>query len=342
MRNLLVLVLLLIFAGFIQAQTKVGTTAANFLLIPVGPRASGMGGAFTAIANDATTAYWNPGGLARVPRSELTFAYTEWLVETNFNWFGFVYKLDDDNAVSIFVNQLDYGEDNITTPEQPLGTGEKWKAQDLAFGLSYSTGLTDKFSVGGTVKYISQNIWNESATAFAIDVGLLFYTPLDGLSLGANISNFGTEMKLDGRDLLLPADIDPASAGNNENISSTLLTDSWPIPLVFAVGVGYNVLQNEDWRFTLATDARIPNNQSTYLNFGSELVWNNVISLRGGYNKLLLRESNSVFERGAEVGLTAGVGIQYDFGDFFAKFDYSYSDFGIFDKISRFSLSIGN
>jgi len=39
-----------------------------------------------------------------------------------------------------------------------------------------------------------------------------------------------------------------------------------------------------------------------------------------------LKESNSFFDRGAEVGLTAGVGVQYDFGGFFAKFDYSYSD----------------
>lgn len=341
MRKLFILLLLTIFAGFMAAQTKVGTTAANFLTIPVGPRAVGMGGAFTAIANDATTAYWNPGGLSRVPRSELTFAYTEWLVNTKFNWLGFAYKLDENNAISIFVNQLDYGEDDVTVPEQPMGNGDKWRAQDLAIGVSYSTNLTDRFSIGGTVKYINQNIWNESATAFAVDVGLLFFTPLEGLSLGANISNFGTEMKLDGRDLLLPADVDPAHTGNNANISSKLSTESWPLPLVFAVGLGYNVIKVEDWRFTLATDVRIPNNQATYLNFGSELVWNNVISLRGGYNQLLLRESGSVFDRGAEVGLTAGVGVQYDFGGFFAKFDYSYSDFGIFDKISRFSLSVG-
>jgi opacity protein-like surface antigen len=319
----------------------VGTTAANFLTIPVGPRATGMGGAFTAIANDATTAFWNAGGLSRVPRSELTFAYTEWLVETKFNWLGFVFKLDEDNAFSLFVNQLDYGEENVTVPGQEMGTGEKWRAEDIVFGLSYGRSLTDRFSIGGTVKYISQSIWNENATAFAVDVGLLFFTPLEGLSLGANISNFGTEMKLEGRDLLLPADVDPARTGNNSNISSTLLTDSWPIPLVFAVGLAYDAVNNEDWRFTVATDVRIPSNQSTYFNLGSELVWANVISLRVGYNKLLLRESDSPFEEGAEVGLTAGVGVQYDFGGFFAKFDYSYSDFGIFDQISRFSLSVG-
>ncbi|MGB5847754.1 MAG: PorV/PorQ family protein, partial [Ignavibacteriaceae bacterium] len=171
MKKTLLLSLTLIFVGLLQAQTKVGTTAANFLTIPVGPRATGMGGAFTAIANDATTAFWNAGGLSRVPRSELTFAYTEWLVETKFNWLGFVFKLDEDNAFSLFVNQLDYGEENVTVPGQEMGTGEKWRAEDIVFGLSYGRNLTDRFSIGGTVKYISQSIWNESATAFAIDVG---------------------------------------------------------------------------------------------------------------------------------------------------------------------------
>ncbi len=344
MRKLLILALLIVFGNLLNAQTKVGTTAANFLTIPVGPRATAMGGAFTAIANDATTAFWNAGGLSRVPRTEVTFAYTEWLVQTNFNWLGVVFKMDDDNAVALFVNQLDYGEEDVTVPSAPNGNGERWRAEDIAFGLSYARNLTDRFSIGGTIKYISQSIWNESATGFAVDVGLLFFTPLEGLSLGANISNFGTEMKLNGRDLLLPADIDPANTGNNANISSTLLTNSWQIPLVFAVGLAYDAVSNEEWRLTVATDVRIPNNQSTYLNFGSELVWSNIISLRAGYNKFILDklpvgETGQV--RGAEVGLTAGVGVQYDFGGFFAKFDYSYSDFGIFDQISRFSLSVG-
>ena len=31
---------------------------------PVGVRAAGMGGAFVAVADDASAVYWNPGGLA--------------------------------------------------------------------------------------------------------------------------------------------------------------------------------------------------------------------------------------------------------------------------------------
>ena len=324
----------------IYPQTKVGTTAANFLTIPVGPRASAMGGAFTSIANDATTSYWNASGLSRLTRNEFVASTASWLVGTKLNWISLAFKFDDDDAVGISINQLDYGEELITTADEPNGVGENWSASDIAVGVSYARNLTDRFSIGGTVKYITQRIWNESASAFALDVGLLFYTQLEGLRLGMNISNFGTEMQLAGKDLLQPIDIDPAHAGNNSNISGNLQTDSWPLPLTFTVGVSYDFLNNEDWRFTTAVDAVIPNNQSTYGNVGLELVWANLVSLRGGYQSIGTQNFSSTIQNDP-YGLTAGVGVQYDFGAFYAKFDFSYSSFGIFDPVYRYALSVG-
>ena len=332
MKKILIIIVLGLSVNFFP-QTKVGTTVGDFLTIPVGPRATGMGGAFTAVANDATTAFWNSAGLSRLSRNEFSASTAEWLVGSRLNWVGIGFKFDDDNAIGISINQLDYGEEEITTATQQNGTGQYWSASDIAIGLSYSRNLTDRFSIGGTVKYISQKIYDVSATGFGVDVGLLFYTQLEGLRLGMNITNFGTEMQLDGKSLLQPIDIDPANTGNNSNISGQLLTESWSLPLTFTVGLAYDAYKDEDWLLTLAGDAVIPNNQSTYGNVGLELTWGNLLSVRGGYN--------SLFKEAAEEGLTAGVGLQYDFGGFFAKFDYSYADFGIFDPISRFALSVG-
>ena len=329
----IILIIILGLSVNLFPQTKVGTTVGDFLTIPVGPRATGMGGAFTAVANDATTSFWNAAGLSRLSRTEFSASTAEWLVGSRLNWVGIGIKFDDDNAIGISINQLDYGEEEITTAQQQNGTGQYWSASDIAFGLSYSRNLTDRFSIGGTVKYISQKIYDVSATGFGVDVGLLFYTQLEGLRLGMNITNFGTEMQLDGKSLLQPIDIDPANAGNNSNISGMLLTESWSLPLTFNVGLAYDAYKDEDWLLTLAGDAVIPNSQTTYGNVGLELTWGNLLSVRGGYN--------SLFKEAAEEGLTAGVGLQYDFGGFFAKFDYSYADFGIFDPISRFSLSVG-
>ncbi len=315
-------------------QTKVGTTVANFLTIPVGPRASAMGGAYVANANDATGLFWNPGSISRMSKSELTVAYSEWFVQTNYNWIGLVYKVDENNSIGFSINQLDYGEEEITDEYNPEGTGSKWSAADLAIGLSYARNLTDRFSVGGSFKYIHQQIWHETADAFAMDIGLLFLTQLEGLRLGMNITNFGTEMQLDGKDLFHRIDIDnKPQSGNNENIAGTLRTDSWTLPLYFTVGVGYDFIKNQDWQVTGGVDAVYPNNQTGFVNAGGEIVWNDMIALRGGYN--------SLFKDQAIGKLCAGIGIKYDMGGVYARIDYSYNDYKYFKQISKYSLSIG-
>jgi hypothetical protein len=334
---------LLTIVGF--SQSKVGTTAANFLTIPIGSKAAGMGGAFVAQTNDATALYWNPGGISRLVKSEFGISYSEWLVGTKFNWIGLAFKTDDDNAFGLSINQLDYGDEEITTPEKPNGTGERWKAQDICFALTYARNLTDRFSIGGSLKYIRQQIWNESASAFAMDIGLLFNTQLEGLRIGMNIANFGTEMKLDGKDLLQPVDIDPANTGNNDKITSTLNTDTWTLPLNFTVGLGYDVYRDNDLGAVIAIDAVIPNNQNTFVRIGTELFWNDIVFFRTGYNSLNTlypSEKDGTFDvKLTEETFSLGAGIQYDFGPFYSKVDYSYTDFGIFNSISRISVTIG-
>ena len=327
-----ILSLSFLLVSFIFAQSKVGTTAANFLTIPEGSRASGMGGAFVAIANDVTAAFWNPAGLSRLAKNEFIVNHAAWLIGTNLNWAGLVYKIDADNAVAVSVNQLDYGSEDITTEMQPMGTGQQWDAQDISVGLTYARNLTDRFSIGGTFKYIQQRIWMESATSFAFDVGLLFTTQYQGLRIGMDIANFGTELKLEGENLLLPADVDPAHTGNNKTIGASLQTDSWPLPLMFTVGLGMDPVNNDNWKWTLTTDAIYPNNQTAYLNLGTELIWYKILSLRVGYN--------SLFKEDSEQNLTAGIGVQYNVGPFTAGFDYSYMKFGVFNQISRYSLTI--
>lgn len=331
LKNYIILLLIGVSVNF--AQNKVGTTVGDFLTIPVGPRATGMGGAFVAVADDATSAFWNSSGLSRLPGNQFTAARADWLVGTSLNYVGVVIKLDSDNAFALSFNSLDYGDEEITTALQPNGTGQRWDAMDLAVGLSYSRNLTDRFSIGGTLKYIQSRIWNESASAFALDVGLLFTTQFNGLKIGMNIANFGTEMKLAGKDLFQPVDVDPANTGNNSTIVSSLETDSWNLPLMFTVGVGMDAVNTENWRWTVAADAIYPNNTTPYINGGTELVWNNILFLRVGYN--------SLFEEASEEGLTAGAGLQYNIGGFDLRIDYSYMDFGIFDSINRYSVSIG-
>ena len=331
----IIAVTLLLAAGSpIVAQSKIGTTAANFLTIPVGPRASGMGGAFVATADDATDAFWNAAGLTHLLDDHtLMVSHADWLVGTSLNWFAIAVRIDQDNAIAISLNQLDYGKTPITTPDAPSGTGEDWTAQDIAVGVSYARNLTDQFSIGGTFKFIDEQIWNESSTAFALDVGLLFNTGFNGIRLGMNIANFGTEMQMTGKDLLQPIDLTPGQTGGNSNLVGSLGTNSWSLPLIFTVGLGMDIMKTDAIVWTSDIDVLYPNNAGSYLNLGTELTWYHLLSLRAGYN--------SLFEQSAEEGVSLGVGLEYNLGGLETHVDYSYMDFGVFNDVSRFSLSVG-
>lgn len=315
-------------------QSKVGTTAMPFLGISAGPKATAMGSAFTAVADDATSLYYNPGGFSRMGNSQFIFTHTYWLVDTRFNWLGFIYNLNGTNAIGISLTQLDYGEEDVTTVLLPEGTGEKWGASDIAAAFSYARNLTDRFSIGGSVKYIQQKIFNETASAFAIDVGLLFITQFNDMKLGMSISNFGTDMRMEGKDLLTRVDLDPDALGHNETIVSNLKTDSWTLPLFFRVGLSMDVLKSKNSQLTLAVDALRPSDNTEILNIGGEYAFNQMFFLRGGYK--------SLFRKNSEEGLTFGAGLNFSFGSNISwGLDYCFMDFGLFETIHMFGVKIG-
>ncbi len=317
----------------LRAQSKVGTTAAQFLGIGVGPRAMAMGSAFVALGDDASAMYWNPGALARMAHSQVMASHTAWLVETDFNWIGLTLALDADNAVGISLTQLDYGEEDVNTVTMPEGTGERWTAQDLAFTISYARNLTDRFSIGGSFKYITQQIWNESASTIAFDVGLVFRTPFDGLRLGAVLTNFGGDMQLDGKDLTRRIDLDPENSGNNQTIVANLKTDSWELPLFFRAGISYDIQRNDLFTATIAADAVRPNDNDEHINLGGEIGFRDILFVRAGWKALFLDNT--------EEGFSAGFGLHYPiFGTTAVALDYTYQDFGIFKSVQTISLAV--
>lgn len=324
---------LVALASAAVAQSKVGTSAAPFLGIAVGPRAVAEGGAFVAVANDASALYWNPGGIPRYGRSEVMFSHTDWLVGTKFDWAGALINLNGTDAVGVSFTQLSYGEELVTTETSQMGTGETWSASDVAIGLTYGRNLTDRFSIGGTAKYIQQRIWNETASSAAVDVGLLYITDFAGLKIGMCISNYGADMRLDGKDLYRPIDIDPAHAGTNKTIVARLKTDDWPLPLFFRAGVSLDAFKAEDLRLTVAADALRPSDNAETVNLGGELAWNEILFIRGGVKSLFLNEAQERY--------TVGAGARWDFSAAMGVgLDYSYQDFGLFGGIKQVALLI--
>jgi hypothetical protein len=314
-------------------QTKVATTAAQFLGIPIGARPIGMGGTSVASSNDVSSIYFNPGAFSQANRTEVLVSITDWLVGSKLRWLGAMVNLDGTNAFAISVTQLNYGEEDVTTPENPEGTGERWSAQDFAIAVSYSRNLTDRFSMGGSVKYITQSIWNESASTFAFDMGLLFVTGFHDMRLGMSISNFGGDMTMDGRDLKKVIDIDPGNAGSNKLNLAKLTTDPWPIPLLFRVGLAMDVIKNESTTLTIECDALRPSDNEEVINVGVEIKFMNLVYLRGGYKSLFQQDSEEGLTLGGGINISQTIGMGMEV-------NYAYQQFGKFGNLNTFSVGV--
>ena len=311
----------------------VGTSAAAFLEIGVGARAMGMGGAYAAIANDATALYWNPAGVAFASRMQVEVMHSQWLAETDYNFVGLVIPIPQfRSTLGFHFISLDYGSQPVRTVERPEGTGEIYDAADVAAALTYAMALTDRFSFGLNAKYVHQRIWSESGNAIAFDLGVFYKTPLEGLKLGSSISNFGSEIQLNGRHLRTTVDPDK-EIENFDRVPVNYYTNSFPLPLLFRFGLAYNRDFGKLGSLLASFDLNHPSNTTESINLGMEYGWKNMFFLRAGYENL--------FERDGVNGLTLGGGIDYiDLGSLGLRVDYAWSDWGILDNAQRFSLAV--
>ena len=322
-------------AQLFRSTSKVGTTAAQFLKIGVGARAIGMGSAQVAMQGDISAVYWNPAALSRMPfTSELTFNHVDWLADINYDFAAGVLHLEEFGTLGLSVISLSVPEDIVRTVDYPEGDGRTWDGSSLAIGLTYAKSLTDRFSIGFNAKFVRESVWSESASGFALDFGTLYNSEIPGLSLGASISNFGTRLKLSGRDLQFNNDPNSNEGSGPNQIPSEYTTESFDMPLSFRIGIAYELRVAEDFRATTAIDATHPNDNTEYVNSGIELAWREMLFARVGYKSLFLRDS--------EQGLTWGLGIHYALDNSTTlKLDYGFAEFGRLKNVQYFSLGVG-
>jgi len=317
-----------------QSVSKVGTTAAGFLNIEVGSRAIGMGGAYTTIVADPTAVFWNPAGLVRSPQTSTVFHHTSWLDEIQFNFAALAVPISGFGTIGLGATFLTMDDMERTTLDQPDGTGEMFGAGSYALSASYARSLTDRFSIGGSFKYIHEYIYHSSASGIAFDIGTHYVSQFNGLMIGMSITNYGTKMQMSGRDMLIQSDISPLVYGNNENINANLQTDAFDMPLMFRVGIAMDLLQGRgDNNLLMALDAMHPNDDVENLNLGVEYGYKQTVFLRAGYKSLFARDS--------EQGVTVGGGLHLKWVNLPALYvDYAYQTFGVWDNVQMFTLGL--
>lgn len=316
----------------VPAQTKVGTTIGQFLLIEPSARVAGMGNAGVTTYEEIQSAYFNPAAAGHMERTGVQFTHSPWLADITYDYVGGVMTMGDFGNIFASVTSLNSGDIDVRTITQPLGTGEKYTVGNLSFSVGYGKRVSDRFSVGLQVSYLQERVWHSSLSAMSLSIGTLYQISEDGFRIGASISNWGTRAKYDGRDLRVLFDQNTGVNGDNSQIPAELMMNDYPLPILFRVGVGMPFVIDENNRFQIAVDAFHPSDNAESVSVGGEWLFFNTFALRGGYQHLFLQDS--------EVGLTLGAGLRYDANGLDLLFDYAWADYGRLQKVQRLTLGV--
>ncbi len=312
---------LALFSSSVSAQGNGSKYAGEFLAIGVGGRPLGMGSAYVALVNDVTAGYWNPALLSKVDYPQLALMHDARFGNlVNYNYGAVAIPLSKNQAVglSVIINGIDDIADTrnalidlngngVLDPGERLDMDKVtyFNSNDYAFYLTYSKKHSDNFSYGANFKVIRRTIAEESAWGLGFDLGL-HYKPMERLLLGANIQDITTTYLA-------------WSTGKKENISPTAkIGGAYILDVPFLNGT---IIPAVDF------DIRFENRQ-TASNFyvgpmsfdfhgGLEYTYNNLFSIRGGYN---------------EIGnLTLGAGVKLPK----INIDYSFAKFDGDDQLGN-------
>jgi hypothetical protein len=308
---------------------KLAQTGFQFLSVGTNARASAIAEAYTTYEGSSASLFHNPAGLARMTTMfDFVVNQMNWIADIKyysasaaFNWQGGKY-----GVIGFTFLYVDYGkfEWTIVDPTSPKGYQDVdagWAMPNaFSIGLGYAKELSDKFSVGGQIKYVRQKLGTSYVPVYtgnkltgqeekdyalgvvAFDFGTLYKTGFKSLAFGMSIRNFAEEVKYE--------------------------KESFQLPLTFRIGIGMNVMDffpqwSESNALNITIDAVHPRSFPEYVAFGGEYVFKNILYLRAGY---VTNQDDYSYSFGAGVR------------SFGFAFDYSYTPFSTFQDVNRFTI----
>jgi outer membrane protein OmpA-like peptidoglycan-associated protein len=264
--------------SYSQSSTSTG---AQFLEVPGGVRGAGMGGMFTAVADDISTTYWNTAGLALLKNIEVNASEVSYFANLNFNFVGLALPLSPGSVIGLngafdFVPSFNSTNNPLATPGS-----ENDFTIDLGFGQTFGQNL----ALGIGARFISTTLLSYSATGGAVNAGMLLYTNDRNLTLGLSVQNLG-------------------------QISSfTQYSTVESLPLDLRAGLAYRIQPQKPTNFLLGVDVEQSGSDNPMIHTGGEAwvgISNVSLALRAGYS---FNPSNQ--DLGGEAGASLGAGIRF-------------------------------
>lgn len=233
-----------------------GLSGMVFLKIGVGPRGSGLAGAYSAVADNSMAVFWNPAGLAGLKGTDMGFAHNQYVEGMRYD----VASLAMGTRIGTF--GLGMGAlyaDDLELREKPGEPEGLFRYYDYVLSLSYARKMSSESDVGFTAKALQERIYIYSASGFAFDFGVAFRpTELRGLTLTGTLLNLGPKVKF--------------------------REEGFKLPLTTRVGAAYRVpRQFIDGRWLLSFEGSKPIDAYYVYSGGVEYTYKNALAIRGGY-----------------------------------------------------------
>lgn len=321
-----ILLLLHIFAVPAPAQVKLGQTGFQFLSVVSDARAGALGTAMTTLPGGSSSLFFNPANMARSEFTlDATASQNSWFADIQHTTFSAAFQPAQGRfgVIGLSYIGVDYGEFQGTmvwNNNKGYIDTETFQPSAYALGVGYAIRLSDRFSIGGQVKYADQylgrsvvfreeeagegEVTKNLAGGLAYDFGTVYRTEFRSLNFGMSIRNFSREL--------------------------TYVRESFQLPLMFRIGLSMDAFQMTGislphQSMLLTFDAVHPRSYPEYVNLGLEYTAFDVLNLRTGYT--VNRDLEDV---------TVGFGIS----KFGVSFDYAYTPFGVFDAVQRFTVRL--
>ena len=305
---------------------KRGQTGLQFLSVSMSPRAAALSNAMTAVDMGSSLAmFYNPAAMASLDGGHLALGNVQWIADIGYNSGSVAYSPAGGRFGTFGINVMavDYGDlEGTIRSENEVGyerTGE-FSPSALAIGIGYATALSDRFTVGGTARYVRQDLGDtimngegmtqsNSVSTPVFDFGVQYRTGYRSLNLGFSVRNFSP--------------------------SITYEEESFEAPLLLSIGASFNMMDlapsaSDMHSFLLTAEAGNPRSYDEQIRVGGEYRFMNIVSLRAGY----------VFPTD-EQGISAGAGLNLEVSGLTFGADYAYTAFGDLGDVNLLGIQIG-
>lgn len=310
---------------------KRAQTGFKFLRTSVSARAAAMADAMTAIETGSMAMFYNPATMAHMTNFVSASAgVTEFFADIKYNAASVAVSPASGRygVFGLSFMNVDYGDLEGTIRvdnERGYENFGSFSPTAMMLGLGYAKALSDRFAVGGNVKYAMQDlgdalaeaasdasdgVWQENReSTVAFDIGVLYDTGFESLKFAMSARNFSREI--------------------------TYHEENFELPLLLTIGLSMDMTDlfaaNQDAHsLVLAVDAYRPRDFYEAFNVGAEYGFMNLLYLRAGY-----------VAPTDEQGINLGVGINTDVSGISLAADYAFTDFGLLGDVHRLALQFG-